>query len=304
MNDLGIQHKIEDKGVTTRGRLSANEFNQVIDLINAIVDVVNMQGIENLNDTLQAIRNSITSTGGDIPTKVSQLLNDAGYVDTTGLNAAVTDLTTNFNKEITSISGRVDAIIVPTTVSQLANDAGYFKGIEDKDPGNAITGVTRDGDNLSISRGTFLTEHQQVYSVTFSPGKFSRAATWNPTTGALDVKIPANTSQLNNDADFATKEYVEQVARGDEGGTGTYQFNQLDDVEIRVGIVQGVTSSEYKEVRFKQKFEGGIPVVMCFLNNGITGNVKVTDVTKNGFKVMLESVGSNDIKYVAIYNVF
>lgn len=54
-----------------------------------------------------------------IPTKVSDLVNDAGYVDAAGASAAA---------PVQSVNGNTGAVTVtvPTEVSELINDAGYI----------------------------------------------------------------------------------------------------------------------------------------------------------------------------------
>ena len=62
-----------------------------------------------------------------IPTKVSELTNDSGYVTSDAVPTKTSDLTNDSNYvDQTQLNNAVNGITVPTKVSDLTNDAGYI----------------------------------------------------------------------------------------------------------------------------------------------------------------------------------
>lgn len=52
-------------------------------------------------------------------------------------------------------------------------------------------------------KGNYLTQHQAIYALTMTAGKFV-AGSYNPAAGAASVNVPTNTSHLTNDSDYTT----------------------------------------------------------------------------------------------------
>lgn len=103
----------------------------------------------------------------EIPTKLSQLLNDTGYITRT-----VDDLANYYTKTVTNglLSGKADKTELPTKLSQLLNDTGY---------------ITRTVANLT-----------NYYTKSATNGLLSGKADKN--------QIPTKTSQLTNDSGYIT----------------------------------------------------------------------------------------------------
>ena len=121
----------------------------------------------------------------EIPKNVSQLNNDAGYIDAeadptvpTWVKGITEDNITNWNNK-SNFSGSYDDLqdkpVIPTQNSQLINDSGY---------------ITNTVDNL-----TNYTKTEDMFN-----GDYNNLIN-KPT-------IPTSTSQLTNDSDFTTNAYV------------------------------------------------------------------------------------------------
>ena len=121
----------------------------------------------------------------EIPKNVSQLNNDAGYIDAetdptvpTWVKGITEDNITNWNNK-SNFSGSYDDLqdkpVIPTQNSQLINDSGY------------ITNTVDDLVNYTKTNDMFDGDYNNLIN--------------KPT-------IPTNTSQLTNDSDFTTNAYV------------------------------------------------------------------------------------------------
>lgn len=173
------------------------------------------------NDLKTLNNESLVGTGNiSIPvvTKTSQLINDSGYIGTEGLNdyAKKTDIPTK-TSQLTNDSGFVDQsglsnyalkTEIPTKTSQLTNDSGYLtehqsldeyytKGQVDSKFGNYYN--KSEVDEKIAQSGTF--DPTQYYTKTDTDSLLEKKADKS--------SIPTKTSQLTNDSDYTTKEYVD-----------------------------------------------------------------------------------------------
>lgn len=122
---------------------------------------------------------SLDDLGIDIPTNVSELTNDAGYVNAQGASAAA---------PVQSVNGQTGAVTVavPTRVSELTNDSGYLTAETDPVFGaSAAAGITS-GDIASWdAKSDFSGSYNDL--------------TDKPT-------IPTKVSDLTNDSGYLTTE--------------------------------------------------------------------------------------------------
>lgn len=116
----------------------------------------------------------------DIPTKVSQLTNDSGFITDAGVtsfNGASGAVT--YTPPVLSVNGRTGAVTVPvpTKTSELTNDSGYITGYTETDP-------------------TVPAWAKQSNKPTYTANEV----------GALPdtTTIPSKTSELTNDSGFIT----------------------------------------------------------------------------------------------------
>ena len=144
----------------------------------------------------------------EIPTKVSQLTNDAGYITAetdptvpTWVKGITEDNISNWNNK-SNFSGSYDDLTdkptIPTTTSQLINDSGFID-------------VTVD--NL------------ENYTLTEDLSDVATSGSYNDLSN--QPTIPTNTSQLTNDSDFTTKQYVDEQISGISGGGGNKDIEKL-----------------------------------------------------------------------------
>ena len=71
--------------------------------------------------------------------------------------------------------------------------SGYVNGISVPSTGNAITGVTKNGNTLTFTKGTFLTGHQSIYALTLKADG-TAVTTFTPTSATASFNIKAGTN--------------------------------------------------------------------------------------------------------------
>lgn len=178
------------------------------------------------------------ATTGDIPTKVSELTNDSGYKDATGVTTIVNGTVTTDYVEALNIKVKAAQITdtltigqlpdtvaeagdIPTAVSQLTNDSGYQNA----------TGVT------TIVNGTVTTDYVNALGITVAAANITGTLTASqidatnlkvnaaniegglligqlPDTVAEVGDIPTKVSQLNNDKNYQDYAGVVSIANG------------------------------------------------------------------------------------------
>lgn len=147
------------------------------------------------------IQAGVTSVNGqegavviDVPTKVSQLENDANYATQSEIPTTTSELTNN--------SGYITIADVPTKVSQLENDSNYATQSE------------------LPKKTSELTNDSGYITIADVPTKVSELT--NDSGYITNANIPTKVSELTNDKEYQTKKEVnDAIAIAITGGTGS-----------------------------------------------------------------------------------
>ena len=105
---------------------------------------------------------------GTIPTNVSQLTNDSGFLTNTALNGYVNEVQpdgTQSGNGIANITkeGKVLKVTKATFLTEHQSLDGYVNEVQpDGTSGNGIANITKEGKVLKVTKATFLTEHQSL----------------------------------------------------------------------------------------------------------------------------------------------
>lgn len=157
------------------------------------------------------------ATQSEIPTKVSQLQNDANYATQSELPTTTSELTNN--------SGFITIADVPTKVSQLENDSNY---------------ATK---NELPKKTSELTNDSGYITIADVPTKVSEFE--NDANYATKSEIPTKVSQLQNDANYATQSELPTTTSELTNNSG---FITIADVPTKVSELENdaqyVTKSE------------------------------------------------------------
>ena len=182
LNEQSVVDYLNAFSLSTNLKSSTSVGNDAFDNCDTeTIDITSTISTDNIPDDVARI--------DDIPTKVSQLANDANYTTKDYVDDAVSkidadiDLTPYAKKseveETYQVKGdyalKTDIPTVPTKVSELENDKGY------------------------------LTEHQSLAEYETIADADAKLAL-----KADKTEIPTKTSQLTNDSDFITKTYVDE----------------------------------------------------------------------------------------------
>ena len=207
LNDTGY---LNETGVVTivNGTVTA-------DYVNALALKVKAANIEGVLAIGQLPEDLALTT--DIPENLSQLLNDTGYVDTTGVVTIVNGtVTADFvnalalkvkaaNIEgVLAIGQLPDNVAVtseiPTSLSQLLNDSGY----------QTQSGV------VTIVNGTVTADYVNALALKVKAANIegTLAVGQLPDGVAFETQIPANLSQLVNDSGYQTSSGVVAIVNG------------------------------------------------------------------------------------------
>ena len=194
--------------------------------------------IETIKVNANALKITDKAVDVEVPTKISDLTNDSGFIDNT-----VNNLVNYYNKTETYNQSEINNLLsskantgdIPTKVSQLENDKNYLTEIPIASA--TVLGGIKVGSNLIITEdGTLSAEAGGVSSyndLTDRPTLNTNVTTSQPVSeselitgemvlhkisktgdyGDLNNKptIPAKTSDLENDSDFTTKKYVDDI---------------------------------------------------------------------------------------------
>lgn len=156
----------------------------------------------------------ISDAQSQIPIKVSQLINDVGYINTVP-NEYITEAELNAKKYLTqhqdlsAYAKKTDLPVVPTKVSDLTNDSGFINKIPDE----YIT-------ESELNAKGYLTEHQDLSNY------------------ALKSEVATDVSQLNNDVKYVTEKQLTDK----DYATENYVDTAISDVRASI---KEVDLSEY-----------------------------------------------------------
>ena len=215
-----------------------NFTTQLEDKLNGIEDNAQVNKIEIVKVNNSALVITDKAVNIEVPTKTSDLTNDSGFIDN-----SVNNLTNYYNKTETYnktevnnlLSNKADTSAIPTKVSELENDSGFLTEIPIASA--TILGGVKIGNNLSITTDGILSAEAGGVSsyndLTDKPTLNTNITTSQPVSesetitgemvlhkisktgdyGDLNNKptIPTKTSDLTNDSDFTTKEYVDGI---------------------------------------------------------------------------------------------
>lgn len=209
-----------------------------INLENDFVKDVQVNGESVVKDAIANIELTEYAKKDEVPTKTSELINDSNFIINT-----VDDLTNYYNKTETynqteidnSLKEKANKAEIPTKVSELENDKGYLTEVPIAS--TTVLGGVKIGNNLSITTDGILSAEAGGVSsyndLTDKPTLNTNITTSQPVSesetitgemilhkisktgdyGDLNNKptIPTKTSDLTNDSDFTTKEYVDGI---------------------------------------------------------------------------------------------
>ena len=141
----------------------------------------------------------VLATGGEIPTKVSQLENDVGYITASAIPSQVSE----FENDV----GYITASAVPTKVSELENDSGYITA-------SAIPSQVSEFENdvgyitASAIPSDISHFNNDVGYITASAIPSQVSELDNDAGNITDSAIPSDISYFNNDAGYVTASAV------------------------------------------------------------------------------------------------
>ena len=115
-----------------------------------------------------------------VPLKVSELINDTGFITNAGIPSKTSQLTND--------SGFITNAAIPTKTSQLTNDSGFITNADIPTKTSQLTNDTGFITNADIS----------------IPSKTSQLTNDSGFITNADISIPSKTSQLTNDSGFIT----------------------------------------------------------------------------------------------------
>ena len=273
---------------TTGEYITANKLNNMITGIDeALYDIKNIQ-----NNYVTESELSNKADKNEIPTKISQLLNDKGYltehqdlsnyatksyVDSEIANAQLeggeVDLSNYATKD--ELNGKADINDIPTKVSQLENDSNYLTSI----PEEYIT-------NEELNNKGYLTEHQDISNK------------------ANKSDIPTKTSQLTNDNGFITTIPSEYITESELNTGLSTKANKSD-----IPSLEGLATETYVQNKIAEAQLSGEEVDLSGyatkdeLNSTIqdyTGGKKQVYLTQDEYD-LLSDTEKNDI--TKVYNI-
>lgn len=281
----------------TTGTVTANQ----IDATNLHVSAANIDGTL----VIGQLPNTVAETS-DIPTKVSDLSNDTGF--------------------ITSSS-------VPTKTSQLTNDSGYQNGTQ---VDNAITGkgyqtsaqvesaITAKGYQnaigvTSIINGTVTTDFVEALNIDVEAAQIKDTLTIGqlPSTVAEMSDIPTKVSELTNDSGYQTAANVSTAISGKADKTAAVDEEVLiyksavagtSSMAKPSGWITSASGAQNEWTTKRPQYQSGYPVLfVCKERKTVSGAVSFTtpviDETTtiiDGGRIVAGSVTANAIHSGAV----
>lgn len=180
----------------------------------------------------------------EVPTKVSEIENDAGYI--TANDIPETDLSNYYNKTETQnlVDDAVKAIIVPevpTNVSAFTNDANYTTLAEVATQGYLTSIPDEYVTSEELAQEGFLKEHQSLEG-------YVKDTELNDAIDAVEYKIVTKTSELENDAGFVTEGSLPAFVKPDD----ITDFVTLTEVE-EAGFIKSIPDEYVTETELANR---------------------------------------------------
>lgn len=225
---------------------------QFAQFIEEVAEMMEGAGVMSVN----GMTGDVTLTASDvdalpdttfIPTKVSELTNDSGYI-TSIPSEYVTE-----SELTTAISGKADTSslskvatsgsytdlsnkpTIPTKTSQLTNDSGYLTSVP-------VTSVNNKTGAVSLTAS----------DVGALPSSTTYVKTVNGSSGAVTITVPTKTSQLTNDSGFLTSAPVTSV----NGRTGA--VTGLQDSNLVTSLSASSTDAQYPSAKCVYDLVGNV----------------------------------------------
>lgn len=204
-----------------------------------------------INNVTLTGNKSLEDLGINIPTKVSDLQNDSGYItsytetDPVFSASASANITTsdinNWNSK-TSFSGDYNDLMnkpeIPTKVSELTNDIGYISQIKTINNQSLIGTGNIDIQGGGSSDYSDLKNKPSINNITLNGNKSLNDLGVQPAGDyALNSAIPTKVSQLTNDSGYITS------------------YSETDPV-FTASVAHGITSTDITNWNNKSTFSG------------------------------------------------
>ena len=177
--------------------------------------------------TKQYTDSAIGAVSSSIPTDVSDLNNDAGYITIDSVPTKVSDLNND--------TGFITASALPTKVSDLINDAEYITSEDIQEIPDSTSDLVNDSGFITAealpTRVSDLTNDTGFITAADLPTNVSEL---NNDSGYItSAALPTNVSQLTNDAGYVTQEEVEDIVES------------LPTEDTHVEVTLGTTDKAY-----------------------------------------------------------
>lgn len=229
MNYNDLQGKPLINGVVLEGDKTSTELGiatKVSELDNDLNFQENVIESVSVNDTPVTVEDKNVNI--EVPTVVSELENDAGYITQADVPTKVSELEND--------SGFITSSDIPTNVSAFNNDVGYITGIDSKDVTTALGYTPYDSANPS---GYITSSDVPVKGVQKNGSDLTPDAN-----GKVNVTVPTDTGDLTNSVGYITINNV-NVKNVSENGN-ILQPDQDGVVDVTVPVIDDSTTGSTK----------------------------------------------------------
>lgn len=185
-----------------------------------------------------------------IPTKVSDLTNDSGFITDADVPTKTSDLTND--------SGFITSSSVPTKVSDLTNDSGYITSasvssltdttISSPSDGQILTYDETNNKWVNGNASATIDELGDIDDVDLTSLQNGQTIIWDATNSKWkngSITVPTKTSDLTNDSGFLTSVSASDVGLGSVVNTGD------SDTPVQNGTTKFTTGGAYTELAKK-----------------------------------------------------
>lgn len=189
----------------------------------------------------------------DIPTNVSELTNDSGYLTSyTETDPTVPAWAKNATKPsytASEVGALPSTTKIPSKTSDLTNDSGFITGYTETDP--TVPSWAKQSTKPSYSKsevGLGNVDNVKQYSASNPPPY--PVTSVNGKTGAVTVSVPTKVSQLQNDSGFLTEISKEEIVQQVITALGTPVFGRVDadnNIILTGELADGVYTIKYED---------------------------------------------------------